>query len=178
MGFCTTEQQLFLASSLCLESSPDDFISWGEESLTFVRRLFLVLVPIALLLVAGGAALSAQARQVPGAAYDTETGLALAAWECNTGNVCFWNGSGGTGGRCMADLADPDWTTGDLRCPWATTMKVKSVYNRGTSPAAGVAFYRNTGYTNRIGCTRQGQKGDLAGTYQVRSHQWTSGRCG
>ncbi|MET8763785.1 peptidase inhibitor family I36 protein [Lentzea sp. NPDC004782] len=154
----------------------------------FVRRVFLALVPVALLMVVGVAAPSAQAAPVApaaaavgavGAAYDTETGQALAAWDCNTGNVCFWNGFGGTGGRCMWDVADPDWTSGTVKCSWATTKEVKSVYNRGTSSSlTGVVFYRNTGYNDRIGCTRQGQKGDLAGTYQVRSHQWTNGRCG
>ncbi|MCG8927220.1 peptidase inhibitor family I36 protein [Lentzea sp. CC55] len=78
----------------------------------------------------------------------------------------------------MWDVADPDWTSGSVKCSWAADREVKSVYNRGTSSAKGVVFYRNTGYNNRIGCTRQGQKGDLAGTYQVRSHQWTSGSCG
>ncbi len=112
-------------------------------------------------------------------AWDAETGAALAAWDCTIGNVCFWNGFGGTGGRCMWDVADPDWTAGSIRCSWATTNEVKSVYNRGTSSSfKGVRFYRNTGYNNSIGCTKQGQKGDLAGTYQVRSHQWTTGSCG
>ncbi|GGU13257.1 peptidase inhibitor family I36 protein [Lentzea flava] len=153
--------------------------------MSFIRRVFLAVVPVALLMVVGVAAPSAQAETpvaqtaAVGAAYDTETGQALAAWDCNTGNVCFWNGFGGTGGRCMWSVADPDWTSGDIKCSWATTKEVKSVYNRGTSSSlTGVVFYRNTGYNNRIGCTRQGQKGDLAGTYQVRSHQWTNGRCG
>jgi hypothetical protein len=110
---------------------------------------------------------------------DAETGAALAAWDCDLGDVCFYTGFGGTGSRCAWDVADPDWTSGSIRCSWATTTPVKSVYNRGTdSRFTGVVFYRNTGYNNRIGCTRQGQKGDLAGTYQVRSHQWTTGNCG
>lgn len=27
-------------------------------------------------------------------------------------------------------------------------------------------------------CTRQGVQGNLAGTYQLRSHVWTTGSCG
>jgi hypothetical protein len=149
--------------------------------LRFARRVFLALVPVALLMVVGVAAPSAQAAApaaAVGAAYDIETGQALAAWDCNLGNVCFWDGFGGTGARCMWDVADPDWTGGSIRCSWAADREVKSVYNRGTSSATGVVFYRQTGYYDRIGCTRQGQKGDLAGTYQVRSHKWTSGYCG
>lgn len=111
-------------------------------------------------------------------AWDDLTGAPLAAWDCNSGNVCFWDGFGGTGGRCMWSVADPDWTSGSIACSWATTANVKSVYNAGTSSASGVAYYKNTGYNNRVGCTRQGKKGDLAGTYQLRSHQWISGSCG
>jgi len=152
--------------------------------LRFVRRFVLALMPLAMLFSVALAAPSAQAEApvaqaaAVGAAFDSETGQALAAWDCNTGNICFWNGFGGTGGRCMWDVADSDWTAGTYKCSWATTKEVKSVYNRGTSSATGVRFYRNTGYNNSIGCTRQGQKGDLAGTYQVRSHQWVSTSCG
>ncbi|MEU0797313.1 peptidase inhibitor family I36 protein [Amycolatopsis sp. NPDC005961] len=113
------------------------------------------------------------------ATWDAETGAALAPWDCSLGNVCFWNGFGGTGGRCMWSVADPDWTSGAIRRSWATNAEVKSVYNRGTSSGfTGVRYYRNTGYNNSAGCTRQGQKGDLAGTYQIRSHQWVTGSCG
>ena len=132
---------------------------------------------LALLGVVGVAAPSARA-QAPGVAHDTETGQVLAAWDCNTGNVCFWTGFGGTGGRCTWDVADADWTSGAIKCSPATSREVKSVYNRGTSSATGVVFYRDTGFNDRIGCIAQGQKSDLAGTSRVRSHQWTSGTCG
>ncbi|SER21394.1 peptidase inhibitor family I36 protein [Actinokineospora terrae] len=100
------------------------------------------------------------------------------AWECNTGNICFYTGPDGTGSRCMWDVADPDWATGGTVCSWALTTNVKSVWNRGTSSASGVAYYRNVDYVNRAGCTRQGQSGNLAGTYKLRSHKWISGSCG
>lgn len=162
-----------------------EFSDWvREKSLRFVRRIFLALAPVALLMVVGVAAPSAQAATpvaqtaAVGAAVDAETGQALAAWDCKLENVCFWDDFGGTGKRCMWSVQDPDWTSGSIKCSWASDREVKSVYNRGTSSAKGVVFFRNTGYNDRIGCTKQGKKGDLAGTYQVRSHQWTSGSCG
>ncbi len=145
----------------------------------------MALLPAAMLMVVAVAAPSAQAApaepvaQSTAAAWDDQTGVALAAWDCTPGHVCFWNEFGGTGGRCMWEVADPDWTAGSIKCSWATSRNVKSVYNAGTSSSlTGVVFYKNTGYNTRIGCTRQGKKGDLAGTYQVRSHQWTNGSCG
>jgi hypothetical protein len=152
--------------------------------LSLVRRISPTLMPLALLVVVGVAAPGARAQApagqtaTAGAAYDTETGQALAAWDCNTGNVCFWSGFGGTGGRCTWDVADADWASGAIKCSPATAREAKSVYNRGTSSASGVVFYRGTGFNDRIGCIGQGQKSDLAEAREVRSHQWTSGRCG
>ena len=101
------------------------------------------------------------------------------AWECASGNVCFWTGYNGTGKRCAWSVADPDWQSGNIKCSWAATTNVRSVWNRGTSSSyTGVAYYRNTDYNGRIGCTRQGQRGNLAGTYKVRSHRWIDGNCG
>ncbi len=139
-----------------------------------------------LLVGSGGVAAAAPAEPAVGAAVvapagmavDDQTGAVLAAWSCNSGNVCFYTGPDGTGSRCMWSVADPDWATGSIVCSWALTTNVKSVWNRGTSSASGVAFYRSTDYNGRIGCTRQGQSGNLAGTYKVRSHKWISGSCG
>ncbi|ANZ41229.1 hypothetical protein BBK82_39930 [Lentzea guizhouensis] len=140
------------------------------------------LLATALLVVAGigGPAAQAAAPVAPAgiAAFDDQTGEALAAWDCNTGNVCFWTGFGGTGSRCAWNIADDDWTAGTHKCSWATTKNVKSVYNAGTSSATGVAYFKNTGHNTRVGCTKQGKKGDLAGTYQLRSHKWISTSCG
>lgn len=150
--------------------------------MSFVRRIFLALVPAALLMVAGIMAPSAQAEApaAPAAvAFDTQTGQALDQWECSIGHVCFWNKFDGKGDRCMWENKDDDWNSNPVRCSWAGSKEVKSVYNRGTSSQfTGVAFYGNTGFHDRIGCTRQGQKGDLTGTYKVKSHQWITTRCG
>lgn len=103
-----------------------------------------------------------------------------AVWSCSVGNVCFYTGPDGSGSRCMWSIADNDWATGASVCSWATTTNVKSVWNRGTSSATGVEFFTSTNYasSSRIGCTRQGGSGNLAGTYKLRSHRWTSGACG
>jgi hypothetical protein len=119
------------------------------------------------------------AGPAPATAWDSATGARLAQWSCNTGNVCFWTGPDGTGSRCTWSGADPDWATGSIVCSWALTQNVKSVWNRGTSSSfTGVRYYLQTNYTSPIGCTRQGQSGNLAGTYKLRSHKWISTSCG
>jgi hypothetical protein len=138
----------------------------------------LTLLALAAVLLGSLLPIAASAKSAP-AAVDAVSGAALAQWECSAGNVCFWNGFNGTGSRCMWDIADPDWASGSIRCSWALTSNVKSVWNRGTdSRFTGVVYYRYTNYNDRIGCTRQGQGGNLAGTYKLRSHQWTTGNCG
>jgi hypothetical protein len=112
-------------------------------------------------------------------AWDAETGEPLAAWTCSTGNVCFWTGFDGTGSRCMWDVADPNWATGAYVCSWARTTNVKSVWNRGTnSSLTGVAYYLRPNYSDRIGCTPQGARGNLRGTYMLWSHRWINTSCG
>jgi Peptidase inhibitor family I36 len=99
--------------------------------------------------------------------------------DCPAGDVCFYTGQNGTGSMCKWSVADPDWTSGSIVCSWATTHNVKSVYNHGTSSSfSGVRYYTQTNYNGSIGCTRQGGQGNLAGTYQLRSHQWVTGHCG
>jgi hypothetical protein len=80
--------------------------------------------------------------------------IAVAA-NCTAGNVCFYTGQNGTGSMCKWSNADNDWTAAPVICSWAKTNHV-----------------------SRIGCTRQGVQGNLAGTYQLRSHEWTTGSCG
>lgn len=99
--------------------------------------------------------------------------------DCPSEHVCFWTGADGTGSMCHWSSADPDWQSGSITCSWSATTNVKSIYNRGTaSDLTGVVYYSGANYATRKGCTKQGVKGNLAGTYKVRSHQWTSGSCG
>ena len=101
-----------------------------------------------------------------------------AAVDCASGHICFWTGANFTGSKCSWDVADPDWQGGAVRCSWAATTNVKSVWNAGTGDFSGVAYYRGANYSDRVGCTRQQHGGNLAGTYKVRSHQWITGSCG
>ncbi len=124
-----------------------------------------------------------QAEPPPGAeAWDSDTNAPLAAWECEIGHVCFWNRPYGTGSRCMWDVADPDWLSGSIQCSWADTDNVGSVFNNsgpeGGHEWTGVVYYKEANYRGRVGCTRNFHAGNLAGTYKVRSHAWTTGRCG
>ncbi len=80
---------------------------------------------------------------------------------------------------CKWSDADPDWQKGAIVCSWSATTNVKSVYNAGTSTSlTGVVYYSGADYTTRKGCTKQQQGGNLAGTYKLRSHEWTDGNCG
>jgi hypothetical protein len=125
--------------------------------------------------VSAPAAVSASARSL-----DSVTRVSLGQWECPSGHICFWNARDGQGERCAWDVADPDWASGSVRCSWALTTNVQSVYNNGTSSdgSTGVTYYRQGNFSGRIGCTRNGQRGNLAGTYKIRSHKWTRGACG
>ncbi|GAA2580396.1 peptidase inhibitor family I36 protein [Streptomyces violaceus] len=108
----------------------------------------------------------------------TAAPAAPSAVNCATGDICFWTGANFTGSKCAWDAADPDWQNGAIKCSWAATTNVKSVWNAGTGDYSGVAYYKGANYTDRVGCTRQQHGGNLAGTYKVRSHKWISGSCG
>ncbi|MET9555602.1 peptidase inhibitor family I36 protein [Streptomyces sp. NPDC006645] len=120
------------------------------------------------------AALGAFVPSAPAAAAPTAWGA------CAEGNVCFYTGFDGTGSKCTFPVADRDWTQAPLVCSWSQTTNVKSVWNNGTSPNfTGVAYYQwnNMVEKDRKGCTLQGKRGDLAGTYKLKSHQWVDGPC-
>ncbi|TLS44488.1 hypothetical protein FE633_19440 [Streptomyces montanus] len=98
---------------------------------------------------------------------------AAAAYSCPSGSICFYTGDDGTGDRCTWDGFDPDWRNGAVRCSWSADKNVRSVFNNGTSGKS-VVYYSGANYETRKGCTRMGQKGNLAGTYKLRSHEWVS----
>lgn len=96
---------------------------------------------------------------------------AAEAYDCGQTNICFYTGYNGTGKKCSWTGYDPDWREGSTVCSWAADTKVKSVYNRGRSGMV-VIYYSGKDYEDRIGCTKSGVKGNLAGTYRLRSHHW------
>ncbi|MEV0731280.1 hypothetical protein [Polymorphospora sp. NPDC050346] len=50
-----------------------------------------------------------------------------------------------------------------------------SVWNNGQSTRyPGVRYYYSNNYNNPAGCTRRWNRGNLQGTYKLRSHQWTT----
>ncbi|MFE7269077.1 peptidase inhibitor family I36 protein [Streptomyces sp. NPDC057623] len=125
-----------------------------------------------LALLAAGAAVAATLA-LPG------TASAAAPSGCSEKHVCFYTGKDYSGKVCMWSAADPDWQEGAIKCSWAKDSVVKSIYNNGTSSNwSGVAYYLEDDYEDRVGCTKQGKGGNLAGTYKVRSHQWIKGSCG
>lgn len=116
---------------------------------------------------------------ITSAARDSVTGKALSAYECDSGDVCFWTGKNGTGSRCAWPAADSSWSSGSIRCSWADDKPVKSVWNRGTDRRfTGVAYYARSNYKDRKGCTTRGDRGNLAGTYELQSHRWITTSCG
>lgn len=98
-----------------------------------------------------------------------------AAYNCPVGYICFYSGDNGTGDRCAWDGNDNDWRNGNIKCSWSADKNVRSVYNNGTSGSPStVVYYAGANYETRKGCTTRGKKGNLAGTYKLRSHRWVS----
>jgi hypothetical protein len=116
---------------------------------------------------------------VPTPAVDSVTGARLAQWDCPAENVCFWTGFSGTGSRCRWNGTDNDWTSGRAVCSWALSNNVRSIWNRNSNPErTGVRYYLSPNFNNSVGCTRQSQRGNLQGTYKIRSHRFITGSCG
>ncbi|WP_381795762.1 peptidase inhibitor family I36 protein [Streptomyces niveus] len=92
-------------------------------------------------------------------------------YDCDTGYVCFYSGPNGTGTRCAWLVDDPDWQGGNIQCNAFSVPR--SIYNMGVAGYPDhIAYYQETDYVNRKGCTAPGQYGNLAGTYSIRSHKW------
>ncbi|MCK1798261.1 peptidase inhibitor family I36 protein [Streptomyces sp. XM4193] len=120
--------------------------------------------------------LAMAAATAAGAAVMMAPGTAQAApapsySNCPTGDVCFYTGSNGTGKMCNWAGNDKDWRSGSEVCSWSATTNVRSIYNNGRR--MDVAYYKAADHKgNRIGCTKKGKQGNLAGTYTLRSHKW------
>ncbi|PRY33482.1 peptidase inhibitor family I36 [Pseudosporangium ferrugineum] len=111
-------------------------------------------------------------------AVPASAGQRALAWECPSGNVCVWTGSYGTGSRCLWSDADNDWQAGGIRCSWAASQPVRSIYNNGTNSSyAGVALYRAANYQNFHWCVPQGTLRNDENVY-LRSHRWVSSATG
>lgn len=92
---------------------------------------------------------------------------------CPAGDVCFFSENDGGGNMCAWDGSDRNWGSGLVVCGGVATPR--SIFNNGTTGNPDdVAYYRAVNYGNRVGCTSVGHRGNLAGNYQVKSHQWVS----
>lgn len=122
------------------------------------------------------AGLFAGATLLAGAGLGAVATPAHAAYsDCEKGDICFYTKDNGKGKMCAWSGNDNDWRNGSIQCSWAADSNVRSIHNNGTSGMA-VVYYSGANYENRKGCTAKGKKGNLAGTYKLRSHKWVN-RC-
>lgn len=127
-------------------------------------------------------ALRSKAVVIAGSTLLAGLGLTVAATpahaayaDCKSGNICFYTGDNGTGKMCQWTGNDDDWRNGAIQCSWAADNNVRSVYNNGVSGTyTAVIYYSGANYQTRKGCTTLGKKGNLAGTYKLRSHKWAT----
>lgn len=95
------------------------------------------------------------------------------AWECDSGDLCVYSGTSGTGSACSWTNADPDWWSGTVQCSWSDTQNVGSVYNRGTSSAYNwVVLYTGANYTGTRYCFAQNGGYSSSFNVRIRSHRW------
>ncbi|WP_412543104.1 peptidase inhibitor family I36 protein [Longispora sp. K20-0274] len=151
------------------------------RSIHLTRRIAVAVSLLVVLLggMAGPAAASDRAPAGAHQAVDTRTGALLAAWECDPGAFCVWDGTGGTGNRCSWQNADNDWRYGSITCWWAQNGYVHSMYNNGQNQSYwGVAFYFDANYQYLAGCLHQGWQWDgVNGGMNLRSHRWVGSAC-
>lgn len=91
---------------------------------------------------------------------------------CSSGYICFYQQTGGYGGRCQYSRSN---TSAHSICSWSLN-RPRSVWNRSNYR---VHYYSRTSYYGRIGSTLSGIRGNLAGTYNIRSicFATSSGAC-
>lgn len=105
-----------------------------------------------------------------GSASAAPTAVPPAYADCPSQHFCAWSGTNGSGSMCHWSGDDPDWYSGSIRCSWASSRNVRSVYNNGTS-GRGVNTYRADG--SRVGCTASGGAGNYTGAgHRIKSHSW------
>jgi len=102
---------------------------------------------------------------------DVDTsGAATAGFDsCLPGEICFYTGRAGGGRKCSWTSHDSDWTSGAITCSWAASSNVCSVFNRTSER---VEYFKGANYSDRVGSTLPSIAGDLACSYQLRSHRF------
>jgi len=87
--------------------------------------------------------------------------------DCAEGELCFFTGRNGSGSMCHWNVIDADWTSGAIRCSWATSSNVCSIFNRWSGT---IDYYASANFQNHIGSTLKDVASNLACT-KLRSHQ-------
>ncbi|MFC9693627.1 peptidase inhibitor family I36 protein [Kribbella sp. NPDC056951] len=158
---------------------------------TFRKSLIAVLGAVATVLVLSAPANAApieekatnaemaQFAEQTGRVWDAQKQELLAAYDCPSGEICFYTGRDGTGDRCKWPSYDVEWLASPGVCSWADTIAPKSVRNNGTNTSfTGVRYYSRPNFDNTAGCTRRGTRGTFVTPEKLRSHQWVTGACG
>ncbi|WP_447008297.1 peptidase inhibitor family I36 protein [Saccharothrix isguenensis] len=113
-------------------------------------------------MVASGVVAAAPAASASTPAVSTPAASTPAAWSCSANYICFYTGSDGGGKRCQYSQSNAQ---ADEICSWHLD-KPRSVWNRSDSR---VHYYAKHDFKDRIGSTAPGDRGNLAGTYNIRS---------
>jgi hypothetical protein len=117
----------------------------------------------------GGSSAATDEAADPSREIEAPEAAVTTPYDCPSGDICFYDATGGTGNRCNWSVSDPDWTSGQAKCSWAQTRNVKSVYNHADWS---VSYFLQKNFQSKIGSTQPGVKGNLTGTYKLLSHQF------
>ncbi|MFI6296556.1 peptidase inhibitor family I36 protein [Nonomuraea sp. NPDC050790] len=135
-------------------------------------------------MLVGAVALGAMLTFLPAGAQAASAAMA-APDSCGSiwvGWVCFYSDKDYKGSVCRWELADRNTLSDSdgASCSWmARGNSPDSIYNNGTSDdgSTGVAYYRRTDFSGRIGCTKNGKGGNIDISVP-HSLQWVWGSCG
>jgi hypothetical protein len=122
--------------------------------------------------VAAGMVVAIFAAVAPASAGDIDRAPGIAegpranAYSCDSGYYCVYTGWDGTGDRCQYHSSVKDMWNDPGRCSWANSTNAKSVRNRTGKT---VTLYTKSDYNGRVGSTAPDSKGNLQGTYKLRS---------
>jgi len=87
------------------------------------------------------------------------------AWNCPDGSFCIFSGWNGEGTPCQWTPPSKANTADD--CSFIQNgQTVLSVWNRTNQRKQ---YYTHTNFNNRVGSTPSGGRGNLQGSYQIRS---------
>ncbi|AEW98917.1 peptidase inhibitor family I36 protein [Streptantibioticus cattleyicolor] len=86
---------------------------------------------------------------------------------CPEGYFCEFSWVNGEGSICKWKEARTYDTY--VKCPWAPSANVRSVFNNGPRKRE---YFLSTNFRDRVGSTGPNGRGNLTGSYKIRSHRW------